>query len=328
VAFNTITETMNSMFATTWPSRKAKVFQQIFKATPLRMLLMEGGRVENRTGGTYIEEIIEYDDNTSAQWIGRGGSVSIGEVDPLTISRWNWRTLTGQVVRLWDDEMKNSGKEQIIRYVNAKISNLRNSISNKLEVALFADGSDTNSIDGLDNIVAEAPATGTVANINRANYSWWRNNFYDFNGAGDTISVHLLKRMVKGWNDCGVYGTELDRFPNITVTTQALYESYEEEARELGQVTFNAKKNMVDLSFGDLMFKGNPITWSPSCKSGSIYLLNTNYLRWVADSRANMQMGKWLDIVNQPGDVVSHTMLKGNLVCSRPRAQKVLFNVQ
>lgn len=328
MAYNTVTETLDSMFATTLPSRKAKVFNQIFKATPLRMLLLEGGRVENRKGGEYIEEVIEYDENTTAQWIGRGGSVTIGDTDPLTISRWNWRTLTIQVVRLWDDEMKNSGKEQLVRYVNAKINNMRNSASAKLETALFGNANVTNSIDGLDNIVAEAPGTGTVANINRANYAWWRNNFYDFNGAGDTISVHLLKRMTSGYNDCGIYGTELDRFPNMNVTTQALYESYEEEARELGQVVMNAKQNMIDLSFGNLMFKGNPITWSPECKAGSMYLLNTNYLRWVADSRANMTTGKWLDIVNQPNDVVAHTMMKGNLVCSRPRAQKVIFNVE
>ena len=163
--------------------------------------------------------------------------------------------------------------------------------------------------------------------IDRAVYTWWRNNFYDFSGANDVISVHLLKRMTSGWNDCGVYGTELDRFPNITVMTKELYEAYEEEARELGQIIMNSKQSMIDLSFGDLMFKGNPITWSSSCKAQSIYLLNTRYLRWVSDSRANMTMGKWLDIVNQPGDMVSHTMLKGNLICSRPRAQKVIFNV-
>lgn len=325
MAYNTITETLNSMFASTWSSRKGKVFNQVFQATPLRMLLLEGGRVETRNGGTYIEEVIEYDTNTTSQWIGRGGSVVIGEVDPLTISRWNWRTLTSHIARLWDDELKNSGKEQIVRYVNAKIANARNSMSADLETALFADGTTSNSIDGLDNIVAEAPATGTVANINRANYSWWRNNYYDFDS--DTIGLHLIKRMNKGYNDCGVYGTELDRFPNITVSTQSVYESYEEEAREMGHVVMNSKQNMVDLSFGDMMYKGNPITWSPSCKAESLYLLNTNYIRWVGDSRANMTMGKWLDIVNQPGDVVAHIMMKGNLVCSRPRAHKVIFNI-
>ena len=323
--YNTITETLNSMFAVTWASRKSKVFNQVFKATPLRMLLLEGGRVETRNGGTYIEEVIEYDDNTSSQWIGRGGSVTLTDTDPLTISRWNWRTLTGHIIRLWDDEMKNSGKPQLVKYVNAKIDNLRNSMSADLETALFADGTATNSIDGLDNIVAEAPATGIVANINRATYAWWRNNYYDFDAR--TIGLHLITDMNKGWNDCGVYGTELNRFPNITVTTQSIYESYEEEAREMGQVVMNSKQNMVDLSFGNMMFKGNPITWSPACKAESMYLLNTNYLRWVADSRANMSLGKWLDIVNQPGDVVAHSMLKGNLVCSRPRAQKVIFNI-
>ena len=328
MAYNEITEQLNSMFATTMASRKGKVFNQIFKATPLRMALLEGGRVETRNGGTYIEEVIEYDDNSSSQWIGRGGSVVLGDTDPLTISRWNWRTLTGHIIRLWDDELKNSGKEQVVRYVNSKISNLKNSMSADLEVALFADGTTANSIDGLDNIVAEAPGTGIIANINRATYSWWRNNYYDFNGAGDVIGLHLIKRMNKGWNDCGIYGMELNRFPDMTVTTQSIYEDYEEEAREMGTVVMNSKQNMVDLSFGSMMYKAKPITWSPSCKSGSLYLLNTEYLRWVGDSRANMSMGKWLDIVRQPGDVVAHVMMKGNLVCSRPRAQKVIFNIQ
>ena len=62
----------------------------------------------------------------------------------------------------------------MIKIVTAKINNARSSISGTLETALFSDGSATNSIDGLGNIVKDPPITGTLANIDRATYDWWR----------------------------------------------------------------------------------------------------------------------------------------------------------
>jgi hypothetical protein len=115
------------------------------------------------------------------------------------------------------------------------------------------------------------------------------------------------------FNDCGKQGEGVSRFPDIVVTDQTVYEMYESECLEIARILIGDRK-MADLGFGDLAFKGRPITWSPSCTAGYMYFLNTSVLEWVADPIENFTLGEWLPIVNQPRDVVAHSMAVGNLV--------------
>jgi len=86
-------------------------------------------------------------------------------------------------------------------------------------------------------------------------------------------------------------------------------------------------KKLADLGFGDLAFKGRPITWSPSCPDGYMYFLNTNYINFIYDPAVYFKMGQWLPIVNQPEDRVVHVMTACNLVISNARKHGVIFNI-
>ena len=229
-------------------------------------------------------------------------------------------------MRYFTDFQKNRGQAQLINKVNADIDNLQSSLIDEMESKLFSDGTGDSglAIDGLDNVVAEAPATGTVGNLNRATYSWWRNNYKDM--TGEPTSTHLRKRMNTMFNDCGKYGQGATRFPDIIVCDQTVHELYEAELLEIARIPI-ADKDMADLGFGDFAYKGRPMTWAPSCKAQSLYMLNTNYLHWTADPIENFTMGEWLPIVNQPRDRVAHVMAVGNLVCGNCRKQGVIFNI-
>ena len=86
-------------------------------------------------------------------------------------------------------------------------------------------------------------------------------------------------------------------------------------------------RKMADLGFGDLAYKGRPITWSPSCSDGYMYFLNTNYLEFTTDPIENFSMGEWLPIVNQPRDRVAHVMTVGNLCISNCKKMGVIYNI-
>lgn len=322
----TLTEQLNTLYTTTWYLRRKEVVNNIFNATPFWYLMSKKGKRSTQTGGRSIEQPLEYAKNETVKFIGRGGTVTLSETDPLTVVHWEWKYLTGHIIRYFADFQKNRGKAQLLKKVNADIDNLQSSLIDKLESSMFGDGTGDAglAIDGLGNIVAEAPATGTVGDLNRATYSWWRNQYKDM--SGEAASIYLRKRMNTMFNDCGKLGEGVSRFPDILVCAQDVYEMYENEALEISRIIISDKK-MADLGFGDLSFKGRPLTWSPSCTDGSLYFLNTNNLEWVADPVENFTLGEWLPIVNQPRDVIAHSMTVGNLVSSNCAKQGVIFNI-
>ena len=144
--------------------------------------------------------------------------------------------------------------------------------------------------------------------------------------SGEAASVYLTKRMRTMFNDCGAGGEGISRFPDIIICAQDTYELYDEECLEIGRILMGDKK-MADLGFGDLAYKGRPMTWSPSCKDESMYFLNTAFLKWMVDPIENFTLGSWLPIIDQPRDVVAHTMTVGNLVTSNCKRQGVIFNI-
>ena len=322
----TLTETLNTMYTTTWYLRRKEVVDNIFNATPFWYLLSKKGKRSTQTGGRSIEIPLQYAKNETVKFIGRGGTVELEATDPLTVVHWNWKYLTGHIIRYFADFQQNRGKAQLIKKVNADIDNLQSSLIDKLETSLFSDGTGDGNMatDGLGNIVAEAPATGTVGNLDRATYSWWRNNYKDM--SGEAASIYLRKRMNTMFNDCGQQGEGVSRFPDILVCAQDVYEMYESEALEISRILISDRK-MADLGFGDLAFKGRPLTWSPSCTDGSLYFLNTNVLEWVADPVENFTLGEWLPIVNQPRDVVAHAMTVGNLCAGNCKRLGVIFDI-
>ncbi len=327
MAVNTLTEQLNTMYTTTWYLRWKTVVDQIFNATPFWYMLSKKGKRTTQSGGRSIEIPLQIAKNTTVKFIGKGGSVDIADTDQLTVVHYNWKYLTGHIVRYFSDFQRNRGKAQLIKKVNADISNLQSSFIDYMEEKLFADGTDDSgfAIEGLGNLVANDPtASLVVGNINQANYVWWRNQYKSMSAL--PASIHLRKQMNKMFNNCGKQGKGLSRFPDMVICAQDVHEFYESEAFEISRIMINDKK-LADLGFGDSAYKGRPITWSPSCPDGKLYMLNTNFLEWVADPIENFTLGEWLPIVNQPRDVVNHGMAVGNVVCSNRQRQGVMFGI-
>jgi len=314
------------MYTTTWYLRRKEIVDNVFNATPFWYLLSKKGKRSTQSGGRSIEIPLQYAKNETVKFIGRGGTVELEATDPLTVVHWNWKYLTGHIIRYFADFQQNRGQAQLIKKVNADIDNLQSSLIDKLESALFSDGTgdDNMAVDGLANIVATLPTTGTVGNLDRATYSWWRNNYKSM--SGEAASIYLRKRMNTMFNDCGKQGEGVSRFPDIVVTDQTVYEMYESECLEIARILIGDRK-MADLGFGDLAFKGRPITWSPSCTAGYMYFLNTSVMEWVSDPIENFTLGEWLPIVNQPRDVVAHAMTVGNLTAGNCKRLGVIHTI-
>ena len=287
-------------------------------------MLTKKGKRRTETGGRFIEIPLQYAKNATVAYFGKGDTISINDTTPLTVARWDWKYLAGSVVRYFADDQKNRGQSAIINIMNAKLDNLQGSMIDKLETSLFSDGTGDSSkeIDGLGNIVPSTNTTGTIGGINAGTYTWWRNNATSM--TGKSAAAYLRQYMNTMFNNCGQMGEGVSRFPDIIVTDQTTYEYYESETIEIGRVLMG-DKTMADLGFGELAFKGRPITWSPAASAQKMFFLNTNFLEFVADPTYNFEMTDWKSIPDQPNDRVAQVVTVGNLVCSNRKRQGLLY---
>lgn len=320
---NTLTSNLDTLYTTTWQLRRKDIVDQLFEATPFFSSISKSRRTES--GGTFIEVPLSKSANPTFTYFKKGGTVSINDSDPLTTAKYDWKYAAISIVRDMVDEQKNRGEAAVKKMVTVKLDNARDTMIDEFEQSLFSDGSafEGDEIDGLGVYVPNSPLTGTVANINRATYSWWRSQYKDMSSR--PASVYLRKDMSNMYNTCGKLGKGIKRNPNLIITDQTVYELYEDECAEIQQV--HNSTGVGALGFGDLEFRTIPLTWSPSATSGKMFFLNTNYFEWVVDSGYNFEMDDWKGIPNQPKTRVTQIVVAANIVASSLARLGVLFSI-
>ncbi len=314
----TLTEQLDSLYTTTWQLMRKEAIDNIFKATPFWFWLTAKERRRTEQGGRYIGVPLEYRKNETVQSFGKGDTISTQDTDPLTMAKYDWKYVAGTIVRYYQDDQQNRGKAQIMSLAKAKFRNLEQSLIDKLEADLFGDGTGNSGKDihGLGLLVSE-DGTGVVGGINASNETWWKNQYKDMTDRAPTNYLLSDKRTM--FNDC----SKGNDTPTIIVTDQSSYELYEDEVMEQKQIV---NKELGDAMFENILFKGRPLVWSPSCGEGDMYFLNDRYLEWVADEFANFEMTEWKP-AQDTLDRVAQVIVSGNLVCSARNKQGVLFGI-
>ena len=312
------TEVLDSLYTTTWMSVKKQVTDNIFTATPFWYEMYKGDNIEREDGGRFVEEPLMYAKNSTIGWVAKGGTISIADVDPLTVSQWQWRNLAGSVVRMWADDMANSGASKKVDLMNAKLENLRLSLIDQLEVNLFtAQAGD--AISGLPDIVeanVAASQTKSPGGLSKTTYSFWRNQYAASTGSFATYGKSDMRNM---YNTCSIGNDH----PNLLLTTQAVFEYYEAEAEDIQQLQ---NTTAAELGFQTFRYKGANMYYSPQTPAGYLYFLNLKYLKLKIDSKADFDMTEFKTIPNQL-DRVAQVVTRMELVCRNCRMQGLIGSI-
>jgi hypothetical protein len=148
-------------------------------------------------------------------------------------------------------------------------------------------------VNTLPGLLPADPSTGTVGGLDRASNEYVRNQTYDM--SGDTTADDLIPRMRSMFNECSKKKGRGRQTPDCILTTQAIYEEYEDQALALGQIQLASNKGTAraDLGLGGLSFKGAEMYWDPECPTGDMYFLNSDTMEFAYDPRAYMDMTPW-----------------------------------
>ena len=319
----TITETLNTLYTTTWAKRRATVVDQVFEENRLVKLLQSKGMIKYEpTDGRRLEIPLRISRPGTAKFFGKGATFTISDFDPLTVAYDTWKNLGDQLVRYWEDDKINAGKSAHLKMMNSKIDTLKDDLDLKLEDALWADTGGASVLDynGLQYLIDNSPSSSVVIHgINQATQTdgfgnfIWRNQQKTSSGV---FSVFGEADMTNLYNTCSRWGKT-----DCLISDQTVYELGEAEALERVRVV---NQEAVNLGLDHITFKGKLWIWSPKCPSGYTYMIDRAHLGFSIDPAVNFTMGPWKTLPNQYEDVVTQIVQRGNLWVDKRQCHGVL----
>jgi len=280
--------------------------------------LSKGKGFKSVDGGRTINWNLEYALNTTVAPYTDTDTISTTRVDVFDEAIFQWKEIAGTAVMSELEAAKNQGSGGKFDLLEAKLENLRNTFKSVINEGLFSAGTGSSSkqIGGLQHIVSSTPTTGTVGGINRATYSFWRNQ--QASGAKTSTAFDNLRATMRTvYNDCS--NGVASQHPEFAVTDQTVFEGYESLLIANEQVT-SKEKSQADAGFKNeyLMFKDIPISYDNDCLAGALYFLNTRNLKLC------YQKGRWMKAhdairpANQTVDVFQ-VLTIANLVSNNSR---------
>ena len=328
-----LTQTIDNAFVTTWYEIRAEAIDNILNATVLWAAMNAAGCLKPQTGSELITRTIRYGEQSATE-IERGDTLPQGEPELETMAIWRWRTLASHVQRNMFDDQKNQGPSKIKDLVATKLGAARDGLEQKFESSLLNTiviDESGKLIQGLHDMIPPIASrtSGTYGGISRPSaYAdtgngvfapdsagtnpWWGPKYLP--GTLATIEDELLTDMKKLYNT--VHANQVP--PNLIVTTQNLFEIYEEFALDISQLVKDESTKLADLGFEVLRFKGKPLIWTPNMTANHMLMLNTDFIEFVYDPTYWFSMTDWKPVPLQP-DRIAHIVCFGNMISSQLR---------
>lgn len=186
----------SDILATTIESRSGTVADNVRKNNALLTRLQEKGKYRPVTGGSTILQELSFQANGTAMYYSGAEVLDISPADVISAAQFPYKQAAVAVTINGLEMLQNSGEEQIIDLFDARLDVAEASIENLIATGIYSDGTGSNGkqVTGLQAMISGSPSTGVVGAIDRATWSFWRNQVYDFSSdAGASASASNIQ---------------------------------------------------------------------------------------------------------------------------------------
>lgn len=317
---------LTELVTTTARNRSKVLADNVTNHNALLRRINERGNIVTVDGGRTIVQELEYAENTTFKWYTGYEVLDISPSDVISAAEYNWKQASVNVTMSGLEELENSGEEQIINWLAARLKNAERTMMNQMSTAIYSDGTGTNSkeIGGLQLLVADTPTTGTVGGINRATASnaFWRNIAFSAvsDGGSAATSGNIQSYMNQTWVQV-VRGTDM---PDLLPSDNEYWRLYLESMQAIQRVT---NEKMASAGFMNLKYMNADVVFDGGggAPAQHIYFLNTNFLFLRPHSKRNMVPLENKTSVNQDA-MVAPLLWAGNMTMSNASLQASLNN--
>jgi hypothetical protein len=253
--------------------------------------LSKGDGFLGLSGGDYISGPLEYAVNTTVSSYSDTDPISTTRVDVFDRFEAQWKEYAGTAILSDLEADRNAGDGTVFPLLPAKLENLKNSMRRAINTDLFSDGTGNNSkqIGGFQYLISTTPTTGTALAINRANFTFWRNQ--QTAGTKTTSAFDNLRAAMRSiYNLCS--NGMGDAHPSTAVTDRATFEGF--EGLLLANERFTDKTD-ADGGFKNevLKFKGAKMSYDVACPAGNLYFFNPRFLKLA------YKKGSWFKMLDE-----------------------------
>lgn len=278
-----------------------------------------------KQNGTVIRHNIEYATNPNAKFMSEMETVTVFRPDTFDNAEFSWKLIGGDVPMTDLESAIVSGGVSKYDLQARKLQNLRNTMEELCDQSFFGDGTNYSSKEfgGLQLLVSTTPTTGTVGGINRATYSFWRNQ--QTSGAKTSTAYdNLLSTMTTIYNlNSNGIGEEN---PTYAVTDITTFGGYESLTPTIERLVRDSEDNKLVRGFKgqNIAFKDIPLGYDPFCPSGNCYILNNRnlffvYMQWMKGEPAVRPSDGFWDVFK--------VLTIGNLTTDNPRRLGVVSSI-
>jgi len=318
---------VTDIIATTIQSRTRRIADNVTKNNALLARLQQRGNVRTFSGGNTIIQELSFAENGNAGFYSGYDLLPVNAQDVLSGAEFNIKQLACPVVISGLEMLQNSGREQLIDLLEGRINVAEATMANKLAQSIYSDGTGSGGkeITGLNAAVPSNPSTGTYGGIDRASFSFWRSQLYDFSAQSVTPGSATIQAGLNTLWSSLVRGA--DR-PDLVVLDTVYWTYY--------LTSLQAQQRFTDPATGSLGFPTVKFMDSDVVLDGGIggfcpastgFMLNTRYIFVRPHAQRNMVAlsPERRYAINQDA-AVQILVFAGNLTCSGAQFQGRIQN--
>jgi hypothetical protein len=168
---------ISDVVATTIQSRTGIVADNVTKNNAILLKLKENGNMKTFSGGNVILQELSFQENANAGWYSGYEALPIGAADVISAAQFDIKQAACAITMSGLEMLQNSAKEAIIDLMEARIKVGESTMANLISAGLYSDGTANGGkqIVGLLTAVSKTPTTGVYGGIDRATWTFWRN---------------------------------------------------------------------------------------------------------------------------------------------------------
>jgi hypothetical protein len=265
---------LTDITATTIDNRSRKIADNVTKNNALLAYLQKRGNVKPFGGGEQIVQEFSFAENGNTGWYSGYDSLPVAAQDVITGAKFAIKQLAVPVTINGLEELQNSGREQMIDLLDARLEVAENSMANQMSSAIYGDGTGSGgkSLTGLGAAVPLDPTTGTYGGIDRGTWTFWRSQLYN-GGAVNAATIQAAMNQL--WAKC-VRGKDK---PDLIVFDNTLWSYYMASLQALQRFT---SAGDADLGFASIKYMTADVVLDGGIggfQGASIgHFLNTKYI--------------------------------------------------
>jgi len=313
---------LSELITTTLRNRAKEIADNVTEKNALLSTLKSKGKIRMLDGGREIVKPIYYDETGTFQYYNGYDTLDISPSDVITSATYNWKNAAVNVSISGEEERQNMGSERIFDLLESRIVNAMNTMANNINEGMYSDGTGSGGkeVGGLQLLVADDPTTGTPGGIDRATFTFWRNESFDAttDGGAAATAANIIGYMSTVWNTV-LRGVDMPDLLPADINYYGFYESALQDLKRFADV------QTADGGFQTLKFNTANVVLdgTNAIPTNHMYFLNTDFLGLDVHRDAFFAPMDDKTSINQDATVVP-IIFMGNMTMSNGARQGVL----